>query len=241
MPDYATSQEIHEQRKYYERTADRYNSVHVKTDDEHGRALGAFMGLAQTLGPVTSVLDVGAGTGRALKRLKSNWPNVKIVGIEPVEALREVGYRDGLAPDELVPGDALNLAFDDDAFDYVIETGVLHHIARPALAVKEMARVAKKGVMISDTNNIGQGGPAARKMKHLAKTVGLWPLVVWLQTRGKMYKSSEGDGVYYSFSAFDCVRLLSEKFPEIHYMNTERCDGFDLYRGTSHVMILARK
>jgi len=235
------SGELNKQREYYLRTAGHYDAMHVRHADEHGKALSAFMGLAEVFGPVGSVLDVGAGTGRAIERLKARWPNAKIVGIEPADALREVGHKKGIDCNELVAGDALNLEFRDDSFDFVIETGVLHHIKTPTEAVKEMARVARRGVMISDNNNIGQGGAAIRLIKFAIKTLGLWPASVFLETRGKMFKSSEGDGIYYSFSAFDCVDAMKEKFPCLHYMNTVKSHGFDLYRGATHVMIFAAK
>ena len=241
MSNNAISSDVQEQRAYYQRTAENYDGMHVDPADEHGRALGAFMGLAEVFGPITSVLDVGAGTGRAMQKIKGKWSTTKVIGIEPVDALREVGYRNGLSSTELLPGDALKLAFEDNSFDYVIETGVLHHIADPSIAVKEMARVARKGIMISDSNNIGQGSFLSRTIKFLIKNVGLWPAVVWAQTGGKMYKTSEGDGVFYSFSAFDCIDSFKEKFPVIHYLNTEQYEGFNIYRSSSHVMIFARK
>jgi hypothetical protein len=104
-----------------------------------------------------------------------------------------------------------------------------------------MARVARKGVMISDSNNIGQGRGLARYMKFLLKSAGLWRAFIWTTTGGKMYKMSEEDGIFYSFSAFDCVDSLRSKFTIIHFMNTEECTGFNLYRGSPHVMIFARK
>jgi ubiquinone/menaquinone biosynthesis C-methylase UbiE len=190
---------------------------------------------------LTSVLDVGAGTGRAMSKLKTACPKAKVVGVEPVAALREIGYSKGLSTKELLRGDVLQLSFDDDAFDYVIETGVLHHVYDPTRAVREMVRVARKGVMISDGNNIGQGNSLVRYIKYLIKTAGLFSALVWIQTRGKMYKTSEGDGVFYSFSAFDCVDNLRSKFPIVYFMNTEDCRGYNLYRGSPHVMIFARK
>jgi SAM-dependent methyltransferase len=176
-----------------------------------------------------------------MKTLKNSWPHAKVIGVEPIDALREEGYKNGLSADELISGNALELQFEDNTFDYVVETGVLHHISHPLIAVREMARVARKGVMISDSNNIGQGNSIARAAKYIIKSMGLWPSVVWIQTGGKMYKTSVGDGVFYSFSAFDCVGSFKSKFPTIHYMNTERCDGFNLYCGSPHVMIFARK
>ena len=215
--------------------------MHVNSADEHGRALAAFMGLADVLDSTASILDVGAGTGRAVVKFKARWPDAKVIGVEPVEALRRVGYENGLSESELIDGDALQLPFDDNSFDYVVETRVLQHNSRPSLAVSEMVRVAKKGVMISDSNNVGQGGLLARFAKYMVKVAGAWSMLVCLQTRGRMYNVSEGDGVYYSFSAFGCVKDVSTKFPVINYLNTGRIGNSNLYRSSTHVMILAVK
>lgn len=235
------STETEQQWAYYARTAAHYDAMHLHEIDEHGKALRGFMGLAEAYGPVANVLDVGAGTGRALEIIKLRWPGATVTGIEPVEAMRRVGYEKGIPEHELIGGDALNLPFEDDSFDFVIETGALHHIKTPLEAVSEMRRVARKGVMISDSNNIGQGGATARMVKFLVKSLGLWPALTYVTTHGRMYKSSEGDGVYYSFTAFDCVRTLQKKFPVVHYMNTVKAEGFNLYRGATHVMIFAAK
>lgn len=56
-----------------------------------------------------------------------------------------------------------------------------------------------------------------------------------------MYNWSEGDGISYSFSAFDCVKMLKEKFPVVHGMNTVVTNQFNLYRDASHVMLFACK
>jgi ubiquinone/menaquinone biosynthesis C-methylase UbiE len=235
------SEETEAQRDYYSRTAEHYDAMHLRARDEHGKALGAFMGLAEVCGPVGSILDIGAGTGRAIEMLKGRWPRARVMGVEPVASLREEGYKKGIHEDELVAGDGLNLAFGDDSFDFVIETGILHHVRTPVAVVNEMTRIARKGIMISDSNNVGQGSAAVRVVKYVAKSLGLWPACVYLQTRGKMYKSSEGDGIFYSFSAFDCVAAPAKKFPVVHYMNSVRTKGFDLYRGAGHVMIFACK
>lgn len=228
-----------EQRAYYQRTAEHYDAMHVDDGDEHGKALAAFMALAELQGPVGSVLDVGAGTGRGMTKLQKRWPTADVTGIEPVDALRAVGHRSGLGEDRLVAGDALNLGFYDDQFDYTIETGVLHHIQDHRRAVSEMARVSRKGVMISDSNNLGQGSRPARLAKSLLTLSGLWPAVVWAQTGGRMYKVSEGDGVYYSYSAFASLPAVRDKFPSLYVLNTAPMAGVSAKHGASHVMIFA--
>jgi ubiquinone/menaquinone biosynthesis C-methylase UbiE len=227
-----------EQRAYYARTAEHYDAMHIRSDDEHGIALAAFVGLAR-LKDVSSILDVGAGTGRALQVLQEQLGDINLMGVEPVKELRQIAYERGISPSNLVEGDALALPFSDNAFDFVIETGVLHHLREPSKAVKEMVRVAKRGVMISDCNKFGQGSRLGRRLKGIVRFFGLWNLVIWVQTRGTMTKCSKNDGVFYSYSVFDDYQLLTKKFPRIFVMNSTPLFGTDLRVGTSHVVVFA--
>lgn len=226
------------QRDYYERTATHYETMHVKGDDEHGVALALFAGLARKFG-ATSILDVGAGTGRALELLAPEFPEAKLVGIEPVDGLREIGYSKGIGRDQLIGGSGEALPFADNAFDFVIETGVLHHVPNPDRVVAEMVRVARLGVMISDCNNFGQGSWPVRLLKSVVDRLGLWRLLIWIQTRGKLSKWSEGDGVFYSYSVFDNLDILDQKFPRRFLTNTRPLVGHSLRYGTDHICIIA--
>jgi ubiquinone/menaquinone biosynthesis C-methylase UbiE len=49
-----------------------------------------------------------------------------------------------------VRGDAENLPFRDGAFDYAFVHDGLHHLQEPKRAIKEMARVAQKGILITE-------------------------------------------------------------------------------------------
>lgn len=230
------------QRAYYQATAASYHESHVGELGEHELALDLLVMLAQRQAVTGSFLDVGAGTGRAMKTLASAFPLALVKGIEPVAELRQQAeIQNGIGSDALREGDALQLPFADDSFDWVVETGVLHHIRDWPQAVAEMARVARYGVLISDTNNIGQGSPRTRTLKKLIKKLGLWNLFVWLQTSGKMSKYSEGDGVYYSFCAFDALPLLRSKFSKVQVMNTQGSGSADLLSSVSHVAIVAHR
>jgi ubiquinone/menaquinone biosynthesis C-methylase UbiE len=227
------------QRTYYQATAASYHQSHVSDNDEHGLALELLVMLARNQGVTGSFLDVGAGTGRAMKVLSTAFPQARVEGIEPVAELRQQAeLLSGISSDVLRYGNALELPFADDSFDWVVETGVLHHIRHWSQAVREMARVARFGVLISDTNNIGQGTPRTRQLKKLIKRAGLWNALVWLQTKGKMSKWSKGDGVYYSFCAFDALPLLRSKFPQVQVMNTQGSGEADLLTSVSHVAII---
>jgi hypothetical protein len=65
------------QRSYYETTADGYDTAHVER--EHIVALHLLAAYIELAG-VKNVLDVGAGTGRAMRFLKGRFPGLLIKG-----------------------------------------------------------------------------------------------------------------------------------------------------------------
>lgn len=185
-------------------------------------------------------MDVGSGTGRGLLEIKRTMPQIRVVGIEPSAELRQIGYANGLTENELVDGDAMDLAFGDGAFDLVCEFGALHHIPEPAKAVSEMLRVSSKAIFISDVNNFGQGSRFSRLFKQLVNALGLWPLADRVKTKGKGYSFSEEDGIYYSYSVFNDYRQIKEGCRSVHMLNTGGA-GPNLYRTSTHAALLGIK
>ena len=227
------------QREYYARTADRYDEYHYRGIDEHQFALAWLKGVIDLFG-ITSVLDIGSGTGRALLTLKAACPKLRIVGIEPSAALREQGYAKGLAKEELIDGDVHGLDFADAAFDLVCEFATLHHVPSPRRAVDEMLRVAKTAIFISDANNFGEGSAGARRVKQGLRALGLWRMFDYVRTRGKGYMISEGDGLFYSYSVFDNYDQIAQACHSVHVMNT-RLAGIDPFRTAAVVALLGLK
>lgn len=195
------------QAAYYTETAAHYDDVHLAHDVENERAIEDIVGLIAGL-EVTSVLDVGAGTGRALRRLSELRPDLETFGVEPVDALLQ--QADPELSRGLVRGSALALPYGDASIDIVMETAVLHHVADPATAVREMCRVARKGVFLADANRFGQGRPLARVAKLALYRAGLWGPLVQLRTRGRGWFWSEGDGLFYSYSVYDSFDAVAE-------------------------------
>jgi ubiquinone/menaquinone biosynthesis C-methylase UbiE len=235
----ANSSEIEIQRRYYANTASIYDSMHVDEKDEHFFALSFLVGAIDYL-DIKSVLDIGSGTGRVVQHLKTMRPELRVVGVEPVNELREMGYNKGVPKNNLIGGDATNLHFRDTEFDLVCAFGVLHHIKDPTLAIAEMLRVSSKAIFISDANNFGQGKILARTMKQAINFVGLWKLADLIKTKGKGYTISEGDGLAYSYSVFNNYKQIRNKCKSVHILNTK--DGFiDPYKTASHVALLGIK
>jgi ubiquinone/menaquinone biosynthesis C-methylase UbiE len=172
--------------------------------------------------------------------LRQHAPHLRLHGIEPVAALREVALAKGITVDELTDGDARALAFPDGAFDVVCAFGVLHHVREHERVVREMLRVARKAVFISDSNNFGQGRPVARAAKQALHAAKLWPLANLLKTRGKGYSVTEGDGLAYSYSVFSDYALIRSQCQRVHVFNTLDA-GVNPYRTAGHVAVLGVK
>ena len=226
-----------QQRDYYARTAGSYDHQHGD-ELEHMLGLGWLSGLIRHHG-ITSVLDVGSGTGRALLHLRGV-PGLRVRGIEPVAALREEAHAKGVSREELTAGDATALDFPDGSFDLVTEVGILHHVADPERVVREMLRVARKAVFISDSNNFGQGSAAARLVKNILRLTGLWRAANYVRTGGRGYQESAGDGLYYSYSVFNQLPLLRRECQHL-YLSTTSSDVAHPLWSAPHVAVFGLK
>lgn len=104
-------------------------------------------------GSTATLLDVGTGTGDIPERLRreaaARHATLEVFGldgrVELVKATRDW-------PVAGVAGDALDLPFATQSFDFVIASQVLHHfsVEDAVQLVREMHRVAKRRVVIAD-------------------------------------------------------------------------------------------
>jgi len=191
------------QQEYYEKTAAEYQRMHVNAGDKHYRALSYIAAMSGVWG-ISSFLDVGCGTGRAVQFLHERAFHVR--GVEPVGALIEQAITDRPILREFIQcARGESLPFPDASFDTVCEFGMLHHVRSPELVIQEMLRVARKAVFLSDANRFGQGRIPLRILKLLLSKAGVWPVANLIKTRGKIYSYSEGDGFFYSYSVYDSL------------------------------------
>ena len=209
------------QRDFYAATAVSYDDAHVHDGDEHQVALEFVSALIAGYG-YRSVLDVGAGTGRAVMYLMDAFPDVVVRGVEPVDALiTQAVQSNGVPAGAIVTGSGSDLPFADGEFDVVIATGVMHHVPKPSALVAEMIRVSNRGIFISDNNRFGRGSRTARWVKLFIHRTGLWPLAYRIRNRGKNFYYNEGDGgVAYSYSVYDSVAQLNEWADRVFVMPT---------------------
>jgi SAM-dependent methyltransferase len=99
-----------------------------------------------------SILDVGCGDGLVSALLRSKRPDLSVRGIDVLARSRTH------IPVELFNGS--QIPFDDDSFDVVLFSDMLHHTGDPALLMREARRVAKQYVLIKDHNRNGFGAGA---------------------------------------------------------------------------------
>jgi len=96
-----------------------------------------------------SILDVGCGEGV----LTSEWAERlegRIVGIDLPDPKLEAEWQKRQRPNlEYKAEEATSLSFTDDEFDMATAIEVLEHVPDPEATVAEMARVAKRWVLVS--------------------------------------------------------------------------------------------
>jgi phosphatidylethanolamine/phosphatidyl-N-methylethanolamine N-methyltransferase len=131
------------------------------------------------------VLDVGVGTGLELPMFDSN---VRLVGIDLSDPMLEIARnrvaRQNLANvEDLRVMDAMNLEFEDGAFDAVVAPYVVTTVPDPRRTLEEMARVVRPGGEIVIVNHIGADtGPIAAieaLMERRAEKLGWRPQSPW--------------------------------------------------------------
>ncbi len=138
--------------------AERYavSSYHQESPDL------AAMRTAVSLRGDERVLDLGTGTGHTALAFA---PHVgEVIGVDITEAMLEQARRlaaeQGVDNVRFEQGDALALAFEDDAFDLVTCRVCAHHFTDAAAAVREAARVLRPSGTFLLVDSVSPEDPA---------------------------------------------------------------------------------
>ena len=135
-------------------------SVDLRLALQEERAADLAERVRRLLGPFTGnevALDAGTGTGAvafALAPLVS-----EVVGVDTQVDYLDAGRSNAPPNVRLVEGDVMELPFGYAEFDLVCCHRVLHHVRLPALAVSELARVARPGGKILIADQLGSVDP----------------------------------------------------------------------------------
>jgi phosphatidylethanolamine/phosphatidyl-N-methylethanolamine N-methyltransferase len=104
--------------------------------------------------PGARVLEIGVGTGLSLDAYPHH---CHVTGIdlapEMLERAQDRVNRNGWRHVTLAQGDALNLQFDDDAFDYVMAFHVVSVVPDPQRMMAEAQRVCRPGGLLTIINH----------------------------------------------------------------------------------------
>jgi ubiquinone/menaquinone biosynthesis C-methylase UbiE len=118
-----------------------------------------------------AILDIGCGTGAALRHAAARGADGPLVGIDPVPRMVEIAEerRQG-APLQFKVGQAEALPVDDGSFDVVLAFDSYDHWTDPARGLEEVRRVLRPGgrlVVVKDG-----GVPALRSFVEQVTTAG---------------------------------------------------------------------
>jgi ubiquinone/menaquinone biosynthesis C-methylase UbiE len=103
---------------------------------------------AFTKTPGTSFLEVGCAEGYYIKLYSEIYPQVKLCGLDLAESYLKKA-RNNVPEAQFVQGDAEALPFKNNAYDVVLCSETLEHVPDPKRAFSELARVAKKQIIIA--------------------------------------------------------------------------------------------
>ena len=120
--------------------------------------------------PGGTVLDLGAGTGRALGPLRAQVGAAgRVVAIDVTWEMLTVARDAGRDRDAaLVLADAVRLALADGACDSVFAAGIIHHLPAPHHGLIQLRRVTRPSARLAIFHPIGRVALAARHGRTLS-------------------------------------------------------------------------
>lgn len=227
---------------YYNKTALQYDGLHAGDQNlEHVRALELSWPSIDRFN-IKSAIDVGCGTGRTLDWMAKRNTALELTGIDPSDGLLAIA-RDRVPQAKLEVGCGEKIPLKNNSVDLALASAIMHHVDRPEDVIKEMFRVAKKLVFISDHNNFAFGGKMARGLRLVLYSVGLLSVATYLKQGLRKQGYSEEDGWWYPYSLFNDFGLIASLSSETYIIPTRPSNSAkgNLLLTQSHFAILAVK
>lgn len=101
-----------------------------------------LLSTVETKAEPRSILDVGCGTGRLLRRARERWPKANLIGVDASEGMVEKARQ--LTPDaKFYVGRAESLPLPDASIDLAFSTVSFHHWSDQLQGIREVARVLR--------------------------------------------------------------------------------------------------
>lgn len=145
-------------RKFFDGLAEKYDATNIMHSFGTKNIIDS---LALGKIPVphnAKILDICTGSGDIAIKLAEKYPDSKIEALDASEEMLRVARKKSAGFNNInyLSGDALNLPFDDNTFDFAIISFGLRNLTNLEQGLKEMQRVVKPGGYIC---NIDQGKP----------------------------------------------------------------------------------
>lgn len=159
-----------------------------------------------------NLLVVGCGAGIEAAILAQQL-NAEVTGVD----LKENFDNEALKFADLRKGNATNLEFEVDSFDFVFSYHALEHIHDPSKALKEIYRVLKKGggFWIGTPNRSRVIGYIGAKDTSFAEKIS-WNLADWKARLTGKFRNEFG--AHAGFTSNELRELLSSVFPFVNEM-----------------------
>jgi ubiquinone/menaquinone biosynthesis C-methylase UbiE len=127
----------------FSRWADSYE--HSRIQHYLARIHDAMLAaVASEAGSPNSILDVGCGTGRFLRKIGQRWPNARLIGVDPAEGMIAVARR--LAPAiSFQVASAESIPVPSASVDLAFSAVSLHHWSNQLQGLQEIARTLRPG------------------------------------------------------------------------------------------------
>lgn len=138
-----------ESRDKFNKQASNYDTGY---DGKHARGVYDNVLLKLHQFRFNKLLDVGCGTGNLLSRIRLEYDDVEIAGVDLSPDMLEIARKKLGDKVNLRVGDSEDLPFPDDNFDMIICTDSFHHYPHPDNVLNEFRRVLKPkgGLIIAD-------------------------------------------------------------------------------------------
>lgn len=94
------------------------------------------------------IVEAGCGTGHVLEEIANKISTKSLIGIDPLEWWLDKARNRLKDRAKLIKGFAEDLPFENNSVDFAICTEVIEHVISPAIVLRELRRVVKKGGLI---------------------------------------------------------------------------------------------
>ncbi len=91
-----------------------------------------------------SIVDVGCGTGRLLRKARERWPHAHLIGVDPAEGMVKKARL--MMPDSVfIVSPAELIPLPDSSVDLVVSTTSFHHWQDQLQGIREIRRILRPG------------------------------------------------------------------------------------------------